>query len=386
MAQDVNSVSVMSFNVWSAEDSASGRAGIISAVQSGQAGIVGFQEMGGGQGPTIANALGMEYDSGSSIASLYPIVDTSFSYGVRLALAPGREAYAFNVHLTHAPYGPYQLAGIPYFGGALYDPNNPSHIDAVVQDQIDARGGELNTLLNEMQSAIASGLPVFLTGDFNEAPHLDWTAAAATAGVHSAEVPWPTSMAVQSAGLTDSFRDVHADEVTKPGNTWSPVFGPDYINEGVNEPQDRIDFVYYAGESVTTVASQTVRPGRRFFGHRSSWIPLRSSRRGFGILAPFLPDGAGRPGQQLPTRCCRLADLPRESTCRFVWPNCRRGCSARRLEWRLSQQPCRLRAVQVSIRFDQRCRVVRHHAFERTRADFDWSCASRLRSPSGCAK
>ena len=256
----VESLSVMSFNVWSSENSAAGRAGIVAAVEAGQADIVGFQEMGGGHGPTIAATLGMNYDAGSGIASAYPIIDSSFSYGVQVELAPGQQAYAFNVHLTHAPYGPYQLASIPYFGGAFYDPDVPSDIDAVVQDQVDARGATLATVLQEMETAVASGLPVFLTGDFNEAPHLDWTAAAKAAGVHNAVVPWPTSIAVQQAGLTDSFREVHPDEVATPGNTWSPVYGPDYINEGVNEPQDRIDLVYYDGVGVSAQASHTVGP------------------------------------------------------------------------------------------------------------------------------
>lgn len=260
LAQDDVSLGVMSFNVWSSEGSSSGRAGIVAAVQAGGVDIVGFQEMGGSHGSTVANTLGMHYDGGSMIASSYRILDTSLSHGVRVELAPGHEAYVFNTHLPHAPYGPYQLAGIPYFGGALYDPDNPADIDAVVQDQIDARGAQLTSVLNEMQQAIASGLPVFLTGDFNEASHLDWTAAADAAGVHSAAVPWPTSTAVQNAGLSDSYRVVHPDEVANPGNTWSPVYGPTYVNEGVLEPQDRIDIVYYAGQNVTSTSSNTVGP------------------------------------------------------------------------------------------------------------------------------
>lgn len=264
IAQDGPSLGVMSFNVWTSEGSSSGRAGIVAAVQAGGADIVGFQEMGGGHGTTVANALGMSYDGGSMIASSYRILDTSYSNGVRVELAPGHEAYVFNVHLIHHPYGPYQLAGIPYVSGPLYDPDDPADLAAVVQDQVNARGAAIASVLSEMQTALASGLPVFLTGDFNEASHLDWTAAADAAGVHSAEVPWPTSIAVQDAGLGDSYRVVHPNEVTTPGNTWSPVYGPDYINAGENEPQDRIDIVYYAGQGVTPTGSNTVGPSDGF--------------------------------------------------------------------------------------------------------------------------
>lgn len=259
-AQDPPALGVMSFNVWTAEGSSSGRAGIVAAVQAGNADIVGFQEMGGSHGTTIANTLGMYYDSGSMIATRYRILDTSYSHGVRVELAPGHEAYVFNVHLQHYFYGPYQLAGIPYVNGPLYDPDNAADIAAVVQDQIDSRGDAIASVLAEMQQALASGLPVFLTGDFNEASHLDWTAAADAAGVHSAEVPWPTSTAVQNAGLSDSYRVVHPDEVADPGNTWSPVYGPGYVNSGALEPQDRIDIVYYAGQGVTPISSHTVGP------------------------------------------------------------------------------------------------------------------------------
>lgn len=259
-AQDPPALGVMSFNVWTAEGSSSGRAGIVAAVQAGNADIVGFQEMGGGAGSTVADSLGMFYDNGSQIATSYRILDTSYSHGVRVELAPGHEAYVFNVHLQHYFYGPYQLAGIPYVNGPLYDPDSPADLAAVVQDQIDSRGDAIASVLAEMQQALASGLPVFLTGDFNEASHLDWTAAADAAGVHSAEVPWPTSIAVQNAGLSDSYRVVHPDEVADPGNTWSPVYGPDYVNSGVLEPQDRIDIVYYAGQGVTPISSNTVGP------------------------------------------------------------------------------------------------------------------------------
>lgn len=259
-AQDPPALGVMSFNVWTAEGSSSGRAGIVAAVQAGNADIVGFQEMGGGAGSTVADSLGMFYDNGSQIATSYRILDTSYSHGVRVELAPGHEAYVFNVHLQHYFYGPYQLAGIPYVNGPLYDPDSPADLAAVVQDQIDSRGDAIASVLAEMQQALASGLPVFLTGDFNEASHLDWTAAADAAGVHSAEVPWPTSIAVQNAGLSDSYRVVHPDEVADPGNTWSPVYGPDYVNSGVLEPQDRIDIVYYAGQGVTPMSSNTVGP------------------------------------------------------------------------------------------------------------------------------
>lgn len=269
-------LNVMSFNVWSAEDGAAGRQRIINTIEQAGADLIGFQEMGASALRSIATSMGYYYyDQGmgsEAIMSRYRIV--AFAprrYGVLVELAPGHEAWVFNTHLYHAPYGPYQLNGIAYNGGKLYDPSLPASITQVVADQVRARGGEINTLLKSAADAgaLSSGQPVFVTGDFNEPSHLDWTADAVAAGVHVAEVPWPTSLAVVAQGLRDSWRDVYPSVATDPGRTWSPVYPSTYMNAGdgtvpqprpVPEPQDRIDLVYYAGGSVEALTSRRSGP------------------------------------------------------------------------------------------------------------------------------
>jgi endonuclease/exonuclease/phosphatase family metal-dependent hydrolase len=269
-------VKVMSFNVWGAEDTAAGRERIVNTLRQAGADIIGFQEMGGGALATIASSMGyFSYDQqlgSEAILSRYRIVGSARDrYGALVELAPGHEAWIFNTHLNHAPYGPYQLNGIAYFGGRIYDPALPASIASVVNDQVAARDSELQAVLRSVtdSGAIASGLPVFVTGDFNEASHLDWTVAAAAAGVHATQVPWPASSAMAARGFTDSWRDVYPNEVTHPGRTWSPVYPSTYMNRGDNpavqpqpvlEPQDRIDFVYYAGAGVTAVDSKRSGP------------------------------------------------------------------------------------------------------------------------------
>ena len=272
-------VKVMSFNVWSAEDGAAGRERIINTIRQSGADIIGFQEMGSGPLAQIAASMGyFSYDQqlgSEAILSRYRILGPAPNrYGALVELAPGHEAWIFNTHLFHAPYGPYQLNGIAYFGGRIYDPALPASITSVVNDQVAARGSEMQAVLRSATDtgAMASGLPVFVTGDFNEASHLDWTAAAATAGVHSAQVPWPASLAMRAQGFKDSWRDVYPNEVTHPGRTWSPVYPSTYMNRGDNpavqprpvlEPQDRIDFVYYAGCGRDADRFQAQRPFRR---------------------------------------------------------------------------------------------------------------------------
>jgi len=108
-----------------------------------------------------------------------------------------------------------------------------------------------------MSTALASGSPVFLTGDFNEPSHLDWTQEAATIGLNfGMKVNWPTSNSVVAAGLTDAFREVRPDEVFDRGETWTP--GYPAPNVAANEVHDRIDFVYYAGLGVTPTSAQVL--------------------------------------------------------------------------------------------------------------------------------
>jgi hypothetical protein len=108
-----------------------------------------------------------------------------------------------------------------------------------------------------MSSALASNAPVFLTGDFNEPSHLDWTQTAANAGLHfGKKVDWPTSHAITNAGLTDAFRQLRPDEVNDHGNTWTP--GSPAPNQAANEVFDRIDFVYYSGANVSPLSALTL--------------------------------------------------------------------------------------------------------------------------------
>ena len=127
---------------------------------------------------------------------------------------------------------------------------------AIAQAQA-TRGAEVTSLLGEVVPAMAPGIPVFLTGDFNEPSHLDWTQAAANAGLHfGKKVDWPASHAVVNAGLTDSFRQVRPDVINDRANTWTP--GSPAPNIASNEVFDRIDFVYHAGTGVAPLQALTL--------------------------------------------------------------------------------------------------------------------------------
>ncbi len=162
--------------------------------------------------------------------------------GIKVQHESGQTFFVFNVHLSPAPYQPYQLLNIPYRNGAFIKTEKQA-IDAARK----ARGKQITALLEDINEISVNGLPVFITGDFNEPSHLDWTSEAAEAGRHPIKVEYPGSLAIMKAGFTDAWRKIYPDEMKKPGFTWTPLMK-------ANDPSDhhdRIDFVYFRGQNIT---------------------------------------------------------------------------------------------------------------------------------------
>lgn len=256
----------MTFNLWHGGDA--GRqpfARTVEVIRASRADIVGLQETKGHQrdgrrpdhGARLAELLGWYYFSqGDSpgVLSRWPVVtNTPGRHGVTVRHPSGLELRLFNVHLPAAPYQPYQLLKIPYFNAPFV-----TTADEAVAEARKSRGRPLDRLLQELRSALASDEPVFLTGDFNEPSHLDWTERAARAGLCPLPVPYPTTLAVVNAGLSDAFRTVHADEVARPGWTWTPITRPD----DPKDRHDRIDMIFFAGRGVSVVGCEIVGEAR----------------------------------------------------------------------------------------------------------------------------
>lgn len=255
-------VRVLTFNMWHG-----GEAGgqpieqSVAVVRTSGADIVGLQETHGrerdGQRPDhgarMASLLGWHYlDQGhrTGILSRWPIAGTHGERaGVTVRLPSGHELHVFNVHLAHAPYQPYQLLRIPYEDAPFL-----TTADEAVEAARTARGRQIADVLASVRPLVDAGEPVVLTGDFNEPSHLDWTPRAAAAGVVPLAVPYPTSRAVVAAGLHDAFRTLFADEVSRPGWTWTPTTRPD----DPADRHDRIDFVYVGASPRATVTQTAV--------------------------------------------------------------------------------------------------------------------------------
>lgn len=101
-------------------------------------------------------------------------------------------------------------------------------------------------------------IPMVVIGDFNEASHLDWVEPAKH--LHCGQIcGWNSSLLMSEWGFTDAYRKLHPNPVENPGITWSIAvkFGDgSELPITVKEPQDRIDYVYYAGSKLTPRKAQ----------------------------------------------------------------------------------------------------------------------------------
>lgn len=253
---DAAELRVMTFNLWVGGDA--GKQPLdrsVEVIRQARADIVGMQEAEGnspgpGQkrpdnGRRMAEMLGWHYfaqPGRMGIASRYPIITNSPGrHGVALRLPGPRTVWMFNTHLNHAPYQPYQLLNIPYANAPFL-----KTAEQAVAAARAARGEEVRRLLGDVRQGLAENLPVFLTGDFNEPSHLDWTARAAAAGKCPLAVSYPSTLAVTQTGLRDAYRTLFPDEVQHPGWTWTPTTDPG----DPKDRHDRIDFVFSAGPNV----------------------------------------------------------------------------------------------------------------------------------------
>lgn len=246
-------LSVMTFNVWIYEGSPHSREKIAEIIRTSGADIIGLQEMGNSSGLDVAKRLGYFYQQQSAgdiqVLSRFPIIGQSHDqFGALIELAPGENVWLFNAHFTAFPYQPYDLRD-----GVL-----PMNEAAVIAASHAVHGGETTQYLNDMAGAIASDIPTFLVGDFNEPSHLDWTQDAADASPRpfDLKVEYPTSRRIVDAGMTDSFRQVRPDEVGDPAYTWTPGYPPPRVDS--DEVFDRIDIHYHSGSGVTAVNAFTV--------------------------------------------------------------------------------------------------------------------------------
>ncbi|MFJ9695959.1 endonuclease/exonuclease/phosphatase family protein [Kitasatospora sp. NPDC101183] len=203
--------------------------------------VLALQETAGERAKTLADALGWyaHQSPGSvGILSRHPLTDLRAAtpdlpaVAATLTLPGGRTVRLWAAHLDETGYGPY----------ALQDGQGTAQVEAA--EKASARARQAAALAAAVRADLAGKTPVVLAGALSSPSHLDWTAATAAAHQGVGPLNWPVSKALQDAGLTDAFREEHPDPVKFPGATWSPT----RKRRGDKpEPQDRIDYVLYAG-------------------------------------------------------------------------------------------------------------------------------------------
>ncbi len=188
----------------------------------------------------LARLLGWHHfqqGGNTAVLSRYKITGhTPAKCGVYIELSSDLIICLFNVHFPASPYQPYQLLGIPYGDDDPFIKTEQEAIDWANR----SRGSQLGQMLKELELVRERGIPVFVTGDFNEPSHLDWTERAAAAGVHPLKVDYPAARSVAEHGLIDAYRQQFPDELARSGFTWTPLTQP----SDKDDHHDRIDFVF----------------------------------------------------------------------------------------------------------------------------------------------
>lgn len=239
---------------------------LASLIQKSGADIVGYQEaMTEAPVAALAAELGFHYEYRGSggyeaVLSRYPIVGTfdipgihatgdSGSQGTEIRIAPDETVVLVNAYQYWGAYGPYEVR----------DNLQVSEEKLILNSKISRANHIEFDILPSIDPYLKAKTPVFMTGDFNEPSHLDWSVEAAEAGWnYGRSVEWQSSKILEDAGFIDSYREVvpldpaHYDS---RGETW--------VRHGLGydldtEPLDRIDFVYSSGDSLIVLESKIV--------------------------------------------------------------------------------------------------------------------------------
>ncbi|MBM7052540.1 endonuclease/exonuclease/phosphatase family protein [Streptomyces durocortorensis] len=243
---------VMTLNLWHGGAKVDdGLAKQLAVIKKHRPDVVGLQETSGHSAREIAEELGWDHwqsDADLGIISRFPFsseVETSqAAAGVRIRIdeATGQEVELWTAHLGYDPYGPYD---------ACFD---KMPVEEIFRREAESgRTPQAEAIAKDLAPKIAAAdeTPVLLVGDFNTPSHLDWTEATKDSHCGYGQVDWPVTKTFEAAGLKDSFREANPDPAAVPGNTWSPVYPKHEGSTGADEPQDRIDFIDYAGGKLT---------------------------------------------------------------------------------------------------------------------------------------
>lgn len=232
--EEFDEIKVMTFNIlYSTSNEAT-----LKALLEADADIIGVQEISTTRLMELAQQLHYHFhsfpkskgnlnDQDTGVLSRFPFTRYSEN-GVVVRVNPKLEVGMFTVHLAPYPYQPYDFRdGVIHTAGEA------------VESATQTRVPSIESVLAEVAEVTADGIPVFLTGDFNEPSFLDWTAETSASNLHFGKiVEWPVSKAITKSGFVDTYRSKFSNPADFPGITWTTM-------ETENEVYDRIDMIYH---------------------------------------------------------------------------------------------------------------------------------------------
>ncbi|WP_353124999.1 endonuclease/exonuclease/phosphatase family protein [Parapedobacter pyrenivorans] len=242
---------VMTFNIWHGGRETGEEEGpmrVVNVIRDSGADIVAMQET-YGSGERIAEALGYHFylrSTNLSILSRYPIVDTLDAYepfnSGAVTIDVGGQPIVVASNWLNYPFDYWDLLekGQPIDSAEWRE-----------QFEGEKNAGILREIVATLSPAIENSdrVPVIICGDFNTGSHLDWVPE--TRHLNGGYVmPFPATLLMEQWGFIDSFREIHPDPMTMRGITWSPAFPQAF--------QDRIDYIFYRGNSLKAVNSETI--------------------------------------------------------------------------------------------------------------------------------
>lgn len=282
-------LNVLVWNIWHGGNDESlpsdGRPSVIDVIKTSEADLVLMIET-YGSAPIISDSTGLDYHLISSNLSIY----SRFPITKRLAFRDSISTFNFGGVEILA----YDSIPIAVFDTWLhYLPDTrlaPTHLpeDSILAwENKGFRDDEVFRIINSIQDYLknSENIPVLIGGDMNSHSHLDWTKATKDTFNHGgAVVNWTVSRTFTDAGLTDSYRELNSDPLTKPGTKW--ISGVDEKGNFGYMKQDRIDYLYYKGSKLKPVSAESfVTPPGKFLEFRDKKI-MYPSDHGF-VLTTF---------------------------------------------------------------------------------------------------
>ncbi len=252
-------LTAMSFNTWeSATLGAGGTDEVAAVIAQAGADVIALQDCSREALGAIALSLSA-FDGYADVAPIeqvriltrLPLVEIHYeniyAYGATVLLPDGQLLRVFNSHLTGLPSG-LELAA----EGA-----STAEIGTL---EAQTRAAELEESIELLLDAEAHHpeRPTLLMGTHNAPSHLDWTADN-TDQNFDLVMGWPTSLLMEQAGFTDTFRAAWPDPVAvrgftrTPGQPWGTL-SPDMLH-------DRLDYIYArpaSGGSLTVHSAWTI--------------------------------------------------------------------------------------------------------------------------------